>query len=278
MARATMSTRTRLLVAATLALAACAGLLGLRRPGGHAFEHRAHVTRGVSCLDCHRGVDRAGETGPLHLPVDADCLACHARPHDTRSCLGCHGTAWTAHDLVQAREHLRFSHDEHVAELKGNCVRCHVDVREEGAPLRARMATCLGCHEHQDEWRTRDCGGCHVDLEREGSTPASHIVHEGDFLREHGVRAAAESDLCQSCHAERFCASCHGASAPALPARLAFDDPGTASVHRAGFVSRHSEEAAAQPGLCSACHSTRSCVGCHDQRGVFLLCKKVWKV
>jgi hypothetical protein len=249
---------------------ACAGILGLRAPEGHRFEHRAHVLKGISCLRCHAGVETAGETGPLHLPQDKDCTSagCHDKPHDERSCLGCHTLPYAASDVAQARQHLRFRHDEHVPELEGNCARCHADVAKADAPLRPRMATCLGCHEHKDDFEVRQCDRCHVDMEREGSAPASHIVHDGDFLREHGTRAGSEADLCMSCHAEKFCAGCHGANVPALPARMAFDDPRTASVHRAGFRSRHAEEAHADPGTCSACHAPSSCLDCHDREGV----------
>ena len=131
------------------------------------------------------------------------------------------------------------------------------------------MASCFGCHEHQDQWTLRDCDGCHVDLPAEGTLPADHLVHDGDWLREHGVRAASERDLCSSCHSERSCAACHGVgTVPALPARLAFDDVRLSGLHRAGFVARHSDEARADPGLCTTCHSESSCIDCHTRRNV----------
>jgi hypothetical protein len=167
-----------------------------------------------------------------------------------------------------ARSHLRFSHAEHVPRLQGNCARCHVGVAEGGELLRPSMATCLSCHDHEAEFRPQACDRCHIDVRSEGVAPQSHLVHEGDFLREHGVRASANRDLCATCHTETFCAGCHGASVPALPARLGFDDPFRASVHRGGFRSRHAEEARAQPGACLTCHAERACLTCHDDEGV----------
>jgi predicted CXXCH cytochrome family protein len=118
-----------------------------------------------------------------------------------------------------AREHLKFEHRSHMADVSGDCVRCHVSVAEkEPTQLRPRMATCFGCHKHQDQWNLRDCDGCHVDLQTEGTLPTCHLVHDGDWIREHGVRAASAMDLCTTCHSERSCAGCHGvASVPALP-------------------------------------------------------------
>jgi hypothetical protein len=130
------------------------------------------------------------------------------------------------------------------------------------------MATCFSCHKHKDQWNARDCDGCHVDLRAEGTLPASHLVHDGDWVREHGVRAASSRDLCATCHTERQCASCHGVTVPGLPQKLAFDDVRLSGLHRAGFRARHADEARAQPGLCSSCHSEGFCIACHESERV----------
>jgi hypothetical protein len=247
---------------------ACASLLGIRETGPSGFPHRAHVLEGVSCVDCHRDVDRAGELGPLHLPDSTSCVECHEEPHDTAPCLGCHGMPSTARRAESNRRFLRFAHDEHVPELRGNCARCHRDVAHEGARLGAPMAACLGCHEHEDEFEVRECESCHVDLPDEAIAPENHLVHGDDFVERHGAVAGSSADLCATCHSESFCASCHGARVPVLAERMHFDDPWRASVHRAGFASRHAEEARVDPGLCTSCHSESACASCHRQNGV----------
>ena len=131
------------------------------------------------------------------------------------------------------------------------------------------MGTCFGCHEHKDEFEVRACDKCHADLPAETIKPTSHLIHGTDFLREHGNRAASSADLCATCHKQSFCASCHGATVPQLPSRMAFDRPGGPGMHRAGFFAHHAKEAKAQPGTCSSCHRVQeSCLGCHTQRGV----------
>ena len=41
-------------------VAACAGVLGLRRDQAPSFPHRAHVVKaGISCPTCHRGIETA---------------------------------------------------------------------------------------------------------------------------------------------------------------------------------------------------------------------------
>ncbi len=255
--------------AVTLGLMACAGVLGLRRPGdARVFPHRAHVVAGVSCVTCHAGIAEAGDDGPLHLPDDASCATCHLKPHDPRPCLGCHTDALAAGGAADARAHLRFEHARHQAVTKGNCMRCHQAVAEGDTRLRPPMAACWSCHEHDRARDVRDCQACHLDLAEEGTAPASHLVHEGDFVNNHGVKAASSSDTCASCHAERFCASCHGVTAAAVPARLSPGNPMRASVHRAGFRGRHADEAKVAPGACASCHQPERCEDCHRAEGV----------
>jgi hypothetical protein len=55
---------------------------------------------------------------------------------------------------------------------------------------------------------------------------------------------------------------------PALPAERHLADPFQASVHRAGFASRHSLEARSDPGACSTCHSPDRCASCHTAKGI----------
>lgn len=261
------SGRLGLLMGLAIGLAACAGVLGLKgTTPSHPFEHRAHVTKGVNCVECHGSVGTAGERGPIHFPSNADCVKCHQKPHDARACDGCHSEPHTRQGAELAREHLVFEHEKHIGRVKGDCVRCHQEVAvDRPIALRPAMSVCFSCHEHSDQWRVRDCGACHVDLPAELVMPSSHVVHDGDFIREHGTRAASARDLCATCHSERQCASCHGVgTTPGLPARLKFDDVKLSGLHRAGFKARHSDEARADPGLCTTCHSPSSCQDCHS--------------
>jgi len=264
-------TRWLALLVFSFALAACAGILGIKpREVQHPFEHRAHSLAGVACLECHEGMTRAASVGPLHLPATTKCVGCHTKPHDTHACEGCHGTTHARAEVLLAREHLRFSHDRHVPAVGGQCVPCHTAAgKVDQGSMRPGMAQCFSCHEHKEQSQTQECSACHVDLPAEHVRPASHVVHEGDFVREHGVRAASARELCASCHTESQCASCHGITVPALPWKLAFDRPALSGLHRAGFTQRHADEARANPGLCTSCHGDASfCADCHSRRRV----------
>jgi hypothetical protein len=266
-----MGTRLTLMVVLALALAACASVLGLRRESpSHPFEHRAHALKGINCVVCHVDMASAGETGPLHFPTEAACRRCHEKPHDEHSCQGCHGEPYVRQAAELARAQLRFQHTNHMAAVRGDCVHCHSEVTEiHPQSILPKMASCFGCHQHREQWTLRDCDGCHVDLLAEGSPPDDHLVHDGDFIREHGVRAASARDLCASCHTERQCASCHGeGTVPALPWKLSLGDVSLSGIHRAGFAARHSDEARADPGLCTTCHTESSCIDCHTRSNV----------
>lgn len=257
-----------ILLTGLLSSGACATVLGIRPPERVAFPHRAHVTEGVACTKCHDGMTEAGDTGALHIPDSKSCVECHVDPHDVRECSSCHGRELNIERVIAAKEHLRFSHKEHLPEVSENCARCHIEVAEEKRTLLPPMVACLSCHEHKDTFEVTSCDDCHVDLEVEGSRPVSHLVHDEDYVNRHGPEAAASRQVCDTCHTERQCAGCHGANVPALPQRLSFDQPALAGLHRAGFRSRHGREASVDPGLCSTCHTQDSCQRCHADKGI----------
>ena len=248
--------------------AACAAVLGLNTSTNHPFEHRAHVLRGIACTNCHEGIYEADDDGPLHLPGDDQCRSCHAAAHSTESCTGCHGLDATPLRVGMAKHYLRFAHREHLGLVNSNCMRCHQDAARSNATLLPKMATCLGCHPHRDTFNVADCDRCHVNLEVEQTRPVSHLVHEEDYAHRHGQDAAANRFLCDTCHSEEECASCHAVNVPVLAARKAFDRPRLAGLHRAGFRSRHGREARIDPGLCITCHSEETCRQCHSESGL----------
>jgi hypothetical protein len=269
------ATRTRgwtmpMVLVGTLSLAACAGVLGLKKQdNSRPFEHYKHLAQGIGCLKCHQGVEKETDTGPLAIPGTNVCLECHQKPHNPADCGNCHGLASTRAAVSSARDHLKFQHTKHLDRLKSQCVPCHVSAGQaDAAILRPSMPTCFACHGHRDQWRTRDCDACHHDLVSENVKPDSHIVHEGNWIREHGVRAASTRDLCSTCHTETFCTNCHGKTVPALPWKLQPENPRFDRLHSGGFMTRHPDEAKATPGLCTTCHAESFCRDCHEKKKV----------
>jgi hypothetical protein len=254
----------RIVVVALLVLGACAGVLGLTRRGPQAFPHRRHVLAGVTCTSCHANIEH--DTGALHIPDNATCITCHSKPHDTRACDGCHVRPGAVEELAEVRAHVVFDHGKHATATRGNCARCHVGIAEGDDHLRPPMAACFRCHDEDRD--ARRCDACHKNLEDTRTLPQTHLAHDANWVRDHGTRAASSADACQACHRESFCASCHGQTVPALPWKLQLSDPFGASVHRAGFTSRHALEANTDSGACMTCHSPARCASCHVASGV----------
>lgn len=259
-----------LLLALSVLLGACAGLLGIKKKNeAHPFEHRKHTVAGINCLTCHDGIKQLTENDPITLPTTATCVSCHKKPHDPRDCNGCHGEESIRNGAAAARKHLKFAHKRHLPSVKGQCVPCHNEAGSvDPTSLRPAMARCFGCHEHKDQWAKNDCAGCHRDLPSESARPTSHLVHDGDWLREHGIRAAAAKELCSSCHQESMCASCHGKTTAALPWKLAVGDIKLDRLHAGNFLARHAMEARVGGGLCTTCHSETTCAACHSEKKV----------
>ncbi|HVK84257.1 MAG TPA: hypothetical protein VM513_09120 [Kofleriaceae bacterium] len=256
----------RRIILVVLLVSACAGVLGLTRRGPQSFPHRRHVLAGVPCTRCHVNIE--DDRGALHLPDTATCTSCHTQPHDARACETCHARPGAAEELAEVRAHIVFDHGTHAAPTRGNCVRCHTGVGDGDDRLRPPMAACFKCHAHDAERDARRCEACHKNLEDTRTLPQSHLAHDANWVRDHGTRAASSTDLCESCHRESFCASCHGQTAPVLPSRLQLGDPFAASVHRAGFASRHALEARTDSAACATCHTPDRCASCHLARGV----------
>jgi len=257
----------RVAIAIAVLLAACAGILGLTGSAPQAFPHRKHVLAGVPCTKCHVGIG-VDDGQALHVPTAESCLECHAKPHDAHPCFACHIAPGALDELADARAHLVFDHEQHMASAKGDCMRCHVGISEGDGHLRPPMATCFRCHDHDAARDARTCDACHRGLETTAMLPQSHLAHDGDWMREHATKAASSGDSCQSCHRESFCAECHAKTAVVIPATAHFENPFTPSVHRAGFEARHALEARSDPGACTTCHQPERCIACHTTRGV----------
>ena len=255
-----------------VASAACAGVLGLRRDRRRTRSSTARTcSRGSTASSATPASSLPGDGARCTFPTDADCRRCHEKPHDDRPCIGATASRTCGRRRELARAQLRFEHPKHMVAARGDCVRCHAEVAEaRPEAVLPKMATCFGCHEHRDQWTLRDCDGCHVDLPDGGAPPDDHLVHDGDFdprarrrarrARATSARAATPSGSAPSCHGE--------GTVPALPWKLAFDDVSLSGLHRAGFAARHADEARADPGLCTTCHTESSCVDCHTRENV----------
>jgi hypothetical protein len=165
---------------------------------------------------------------------------------------------------------IRFDHDQHLAlrDVGGQCVKCHAGVVEKGRPTLPAMAQCFSCHEHEKQWKQATCAPCHARADLERTLPQTFLQHDENFIRRHGVAARQETRLCQSCHSEAQCDSCHDVTQGLAVERRRPEQIERHFVHRGDFVVRHAIEAQSESARCARCHSVESCDSCHVARGV----------
>jgi hypothetical protein len=199
---------------------------------------RAHqLSFGVTCLDCHDGVDRFGDrfdhnslafklTGQhqevtcaqCHLDArtlvdfqDApqDCYACHRAddPHEARfgaDCAVCHATnSW---------EDATFDHNLSVFKLEGEHAEVSCEVCHQNGVFRGTPTDCYSCHQQDDEHEGRfgvACGACHTPFDWEDAA----FDHD---LSSFPLTGAHIEVACEACHTSgQFtglstqCVNCH---------------------------------------------------------------------
>lgn len=262
------------LLGLALLVASCAALFSSspRLGGGDRIRpgHEKHARAKVLCLKCHEPIYDAETLAGQFSPKEASCLECHRAEKAKGNCQKCHADVRFAQAFVAKTSHLRMSHAKHVDLVKEDCTRCHGSLPE-GRRLPATtvaMDSCLGCHEHKKEYAAGRCEGCHDDLSRYALEPLSLFSHEGDFVREHATPARAAASTCAKCHDQSQCADCHARTA-AVPIEVKFSDRVQDHfIHRNDYLGRHSLEARAEPATCRRCHGTTFCEDCHNSENL----------
>lgn len=132
-----------------------------------AFNHAKHVENGMTCTDCHSGVESQAKAT---LPAIDTCLNCHetaltasAEEAKIRTAAAA-GQPLRWVQLTQEPPHVFFSHRRHVAVANLACAECHGPVEKSTAPPPRPwrvldMEACIGCH--QKHGVNADCNDCH---------------------------------------------------------------------------------------------------------------------
>ena len=246
------------------------------------FDHKAHLAKGVECMDCHEGLEKSDKTPS---PDPEFCMNCHeeidAKKPKERTVAAFldkpGGKPEWSHVTKQAPD-IVFTHKNHLAK-KVDCAECHTGIKESTAvtkELFVTMDACTKCHAASSA--KTECSACHKEAKASVAAgkgeywmPASHVK---TWPAEHGasVRAAKaapktqpapQSERCELCHGAAkgpsSCAQCHTTKKPADHERI------WETLH--GQVVRGDPEQA--KGRCAFCHDQPSfpreskCTGCH---------------
>jgi hypothetical protein len=231
----------------------------------YAFPHEPHVEGEVACAECHAGVAKATQLDPAQRHVRLP-----ANPSKQKVCSGCHDTDPVMKLPARQREfRVRFSHDQHMKLVNGDCRACHKQLPERGdtKPETPPMAACTACHKHQAEFAQARCTPCHVDLR--GYEPETAFRHVGNWIATHGALARPSAESCAACHDQTYCVACHSsATAPTRLENIFPERVDRAFIHRGDYVSRHMIDAGANPASCKRCHGSGFCESCHTLQGI----------
>lgn len=231
------------------------------------FSHGLHVGKEeVECSECHDGVDQATSLDASYLPKEDTCLGCHDKEDN---CQQCHTNA--AQRAVRPPKHttLAFSHKQHLDLVEGKCTACHTDANSsiELPVSLPSMDACLTCHEMQQAYAEGRCNLCHTTLRSAPPAAVAELRHGTEWLSRHGLVAQSYGETCLQCHSQTTCSECHANIAPDTPARLYPEQTGRTLQHRGDFVATHAIEARAEGETCLRCHTSSTCVTCHEAYG-----------
>lgn len=111
------------------------------------------------------------------------------------------------------------------------------------------------------------CSECHGDDAIKGTAKAyGSFDHTGTFVKDHRLQAGQDSGTCAACHAQSFCADCHGGKVPMKPATRFGNRPDLDTPHRGDYMTLHKVEGRIDPSGCYRCHGRANndkCQVCH---------------
>ena len=111
------------------------------------------------------------------------------------------------------------------------------------------------------------CSECH-GTEKVKSTQKTFASfdHTPEFVKNHKFQANQDSGTCAACHAQSFCADCHGGKTVMAPSTKLANRPDREMPHRADYLTMHRIDGKIDPTGCYKCHgraNNEKCSACH---------------
>jgi len=210
------------------------------------FAHANHID--LECTDCHIDITTSTSASDRNLPGMDVCGNCHD-VEDFDNCSLCHKNADEPGGIPEITRPIRFNHKSHL-DRGTDCLLCHKGIDKSEKPsteYMPTMALCMTCHDNTTA--SADCALCHENK------ITLFDIHPADWRHQHGDRAAADPEYCNTCHHnENFCIECHRG------------DNLSGNIHDLNYVYTHGLDAKSDEHDCSRCHDNRSfCNACHEQ-------------
>jgi hypothetical protein len=257
------------------------------------FNHAWHVKQlKQTCKVCHAAAYKSKKSKDRLMPDPAKtCDNCHDSDHSVLTkvtggtedpngkCEFCHmgegaGADFRVAKMVIPDPNLRMNHKAHL-DRNIDCAQCHGMIAEVELATREqlpRMAGCFTCHAKSGSAQGQakgHCTNCHLtepsgllltSFDSGSLQPPTWLhgaAHTPDWIERHKNVAGAASELCGSCHSNKFCADCHDGKV--RPRR----------VHPNDWISMHPEAGRQDNPRCTSCHQLQTfCADCHRRTGV----------
>jgi hypothetical protein len=111
------------------------------------------------------------------------------------------------------------------------------------------------------------CSDCHgTDQVASTQKTFASFNHTQEFISNHKIQANQDPGTCAACHAQSFCADCHGGKTALLPSTKLGNRPDRESPHRGDYLTMHRIEGKIDPTSCFKCHgrsNNEKCSACH---------------
>jgi hypothetical protein len=226
------------------------------------FPHRLHLEKaGLSCTDCHLGLDRVDYASRANWPAMEDCLRCHDNLKAPMDCDNCHSRI----ESLRPRSHGPAFLREHRAAARSAtmpCAKCHDEGFCQECHLGARLLERKAPTDRTAPGEPQTRGRVPQTLRRQ---------HSLNYRATHPMDAVGKERQCAVCHDTRsFCADCHrarGFDDRSVKPRWHGDGGEPWILGRVGNGGRHAEWARRDIERCTACHDAEggdpSCLQCH---------------
>lgn len=103
------------------------------------------------------------------------------------------------------------------------------------------------------------CSSCHTDWR-------TSLDHRQDFSVRHKAYAVQQRRTCGLCHADAFCADCHGRKEEIKPSDKYKSSPDRVMPHPGDYLNQHRIDGRINPASCIPCHGRTNndrCRVCH---------------
>jgi len=246
------------------------------KPDNMIFNHKKHIDQGLSCDNCHKGLDEVDysfESAEL-FPLMEQCSGCHNEVKiASNACENCHITTYNLIPQNHKSGNYIKSHKFLAEEVDANCMMCH------------NNNTCQECHVATSVITETNAADNFYQpympsnsIDGANSQVITKVHKDINYRYYHGIDAKGRTTECQTCHQiETFCSECHQAQnsdfaiSGIVPSSHLLPDFKTLGVGTGG--GEHAILARRDIESCVSCHDVQgadpTCIQCHlDSDGI----------